>query len=214
MKIKKIIYNLIIDLIYLILLFIGKTSKKIYLNYEIRANLEQKNIPIIYSFWHNRLLYLAFLYRKTYFGVMVSQHKDGNYIADIMKKCRLYPVRGSSTRGGIRALLEIINYLKQTKIGIAFSPDGPKGPKYQIQEGILLAALKTGSPIVPLCWSAKKKKIFNSWDNFIFPFPFNKFVIVYGTPLYIKSKTEMEKAKEKLQKEMMRIVEIADNYSF
>jgi len=210
---EKILFKLLTSLAYWILLFIGKTSKKIFLHYEYRRTFEEKKIPIIYAFWHNRLLYLAYLYKNKKVGVMVSQHKDGNYIAEVMKKCDLYPVRGSTTRGGIRALIEIIQYVKNG-YPIAFTPDGPKGPKYTIQEGVLMAAYKTKFPIVPICWNAKRKKIFNSWDNFILPLPFNKFVIAYGKPIFVNTIKEFNKKKEELYKSMMEIVQIVDNFVF
>ncbi len=210
---NKIIFILITNFAYLLLLFIGKTSKKIFINLQIREKFAQQKIPIIYSFWHNRLLYLSYLYRRLGVGVMVSTHKDGDYIADVMRKCGLYAVRGSTTRGGIRAFLEIIDYVKKG-YDIAFTPDGPRGPKYQLQEGVLYAGLKTGLPIVPICWNAKRKIVFNSWDNFILPLPFNQFVIVYGNPIYVRSENEIPKKKKELYNEMMRIVSIADSYQF
>ncbi len=210
---KTILFKFLVNLAYFILFFIGITSKKKFINHDIKKKFEKAKTPIIYAFWHNRLLYLAYLYRKTLFGVMVSQHKDGDYIAGVMKKCKLTPVRGSTTRGGMRALIEIINYAKKG-FSTAFTPDGPRGPKYVIQEGVLIAAIKTGFPIVPICWNAKRKIIFNSWDNFILPFPFNKFVIVYGKPVFIKSKQELVKKKNELYKNMMEIVKTTDNYNF
>ncbi len=194
-------------------MFIGKTSRKSFINHEIREKFAEQKIPIIYAFWHNRLLYLSYLYRKKFAGVIVSQHKDGDYIAEVMKKCKLTAIRGSSTRRGLEALVEIISYIKKG-FDIAFTPDGPKGPKYKIKEGVLLAALKTGFPIVPICWNAKRKIIFSSWDNFILPLPFNRFIVAYGKPIYVKSKKDMNKKKRELHKAMMETVKIADNYKF
>lgn len=205
--------KILINLAYFLLLLIGKTSIRTFINYEIRANFEKEKIPIIYSFWHNRLLYLAFLYRKKFAGVMVSQHKDGDYIAAMMKKCKLTAIRGSSTRGGVKALKSIIDYV-QDGFDIAFTPDGPRGPKYKLKEGVLLAALETGFPIVPICWNAKRKIVFNSWDNFILPMPFNKFVVAYGKPVYVKAKEDIKIKKDELFNAMMEIVSCVDNYKW
>lgn len=210
---QKIISKILINIAYLLLMFIGKTSGKSFINYEIKEKFAQQKIPIIYAFWHNRIFYPAYLYRKKYVGIIVSQHKDGDYIAEVMKKCKLTAMRGSSTRGGLRALVEIINYVKKG-FDIAFTPDGPQGPKYTIKNGVLLAALKTGFPIVSFCWNAKRKIIFNSWDNFIFPLPFNKFIVAYGKPIYIKSRKDLNKKKQELYKAMMDAVKTVDNYKF
>ncbi|MDD5067901.1 MAG: lysophospholipid acyltransferase family protein [bacterium] len=210
---KEIFFHILTTLAYLLLMLIGKTSRRSFIDLNIREEFERKKIPIIYSFWHNRLLYLAYLYRKKKVGVMVSTHKDGDYIAAVMKSCGLFAVRGSTTRGGLRALIEIIRYAK-SGFPTAFTPDGPKGPKYVLQEGVLYAALKTGFPVVPICWNAKRKIVFHSWDNFILPLPFNRFVVVYGRPFFIRSEAEIRTKKKALQQEMMRIVDLADHYPF
>ncbi|MBU1076268.1 MAG: lysophospholipid acyltransferase family protein [Spirochaetes bacterium] len=209
--IQRIVSGLLVNAAYILLYCIGITSSKKFINIKIREKFNKKKVPIIYAFWHNRLLYLAFLYRKKRVGVMVSQHQDGDYIAMVMKKCKLTAIRGSTTRGGLRALIEIINYAK-SGFATAFTPDGPRGPKYSLQEGVLLAALKTGFPIVPICWNAKRKIVFNSWDNFLLPLPFNKFAVVYGKPVFVRSKAMIMQKKKELYKEMMKTVQIADNY--
>ncbi len=199
-------------IIYLYEILVGKSSKNILINKKIIDDFKKNKIAVIYSFWHNRIFYLPYLYRKSNIAVMVSLHKDGELIARVMKKLGLVAIRGSTTRGGIRALVNIIKYIKENNISIAFTPDGPKGPKYEIQEGVLLAAQKSKAPIVPICWNCKKKKILNSWDNFILPYPFNTFVTVYGNPIWINDNDSLELKKIELKKEMMRIVDIADNY--
>lgn len=209
---EKLKFKLITNLVYLLLLFVGKTSKVKLINYDIVIKYRRKKQPVIYSFWHNRLLYLAYLYRGKRVGVMVSTHRDGEYIAAIMKKLKLVPIRGSSTRGGVRALIEMINYIKNSGYDAGFTPDGPRGPKYEIQPGVLISAQKTGAPILPIAWNAKHRIVLNSWDNFIIPLPFNKFVVVYGNPIYVKPEDDLDKKKNELKKEMMRIINIVDEY--
>ena len=198
-------------ILYFIIMLVGKLSRNKYINKEIRDKFEkEKKIPIIYAFWHNRIFYLAYLYRKTNVGIMVSKHKDGEMITMVMKKLGLTAIRGSTTRGGIRALIEIIRYARNTNNSIAFTPDGPKGPKYTIQEGILIAARETGYPIVPVTWYAKRKIIFNSWDNFIFPLPFNKFTTIYGNPIFVSKKDNIERKKQELRAELIRITDLSE----
>ncbi len=204
--------QIIVNIFYLIIMFVGKTSINKFLNKKIREKYEKEGIPIIYAFWHNRIFYLPYLYRKTHTGVMVSKHKDGEIIAKVMNKLKLKPVRGSTSRGGIRALIEIIRYAQKSKNAIAFTPDGPRGPKYVIQEGVLIAARETGFPIVPIAWNAKRRKELHSWDNFLLPFPFNKFITVYGEPIFIKKTDNLEEKKQKLYTELMRITELSDKY--
>ena len=195
------------------MMFIGKTSRKTYINREIREKFKKDKTPVIYSLWHNCTLYLTYLHRNQNLGVLVSQHKDGEYIAEIMKKCGYSTIRGSSTRGGVKALVGMIVHIKNG-FDVAFTPDGPKGPKYKIKEGILLVGLKTGCPIVPAVWNSKRKIVFNSWDNFKSPWPFTKIVIAYGKPIYVKSKQELNKKKKELQKGMMDAVHKVENHQF
>ncbi|MBN1897505.1 MAG: lysophospholipid acyltransferase family protein [Spirochaetes bacterium] len=206
---KKLKFRIITTLIHWILLLVGKTSRLVIINEKGLKNIKK---PVIWSFWHNRLLYLAYFARGTKVGVMVSTHKDGEYIASVMKKLDLVPIRGSSTRGGVKALLEIIDYMKNSRFNIAFTPDGPRGPKYTLHPGVLLAAQKTGAAIIPVSWYARFKKILKSWDNFILPFPFNQFVLAYGNPVYVKHNDNIKKMEKILKREMMAIVKITEEY--
>jgi lysophospholipid acyltransferase (LPLAT)-like uncharacterized protein len=209
---QKIIFKIITSIVYLLLIFIGKTSSVKLLNYDIVLKFKKKKQPVIYSFWHNRLLYLAYLYRKKRVGVMVSLHRDGEYISEIMRKLKLVPIRGSTTRGGIKALIEIIKYTKNSGYDSAFTPDGPRGPKYEIQDGILLASKKSKAPILPITWNAKYKIVLNTWDNFIIPLPFNKFIVLYGNPIWVNENDDLNIKKIELKSEMMRILKIVENY--
>jgi len=209
---QKIIFKIITNIVYLLLIFIGKTSGVKLLNYDIVLKFKKKKQPVIYSFWHNRLLYLAYLYRKKRVGVMVSLHRDGEYISEIMRKLKLVPIRGSTTRGGIKALIEIIKYTKNSGYDSAFTPDGPRGPKYEIQDGILLASKKSKAPILPITWNAKYKIVLNTWDNFIIPLPFNKFIVLYGNPIWVNENDDLNIKKIELKSEMMRILKIVENY--
>lgn len=209
---QNFIFKIATNIIYLLLLFIGKTSSVKLINYEIVLKFLKQKRSVIYAFWHNRLLYLAYLYRNKRVGVMVSLHRDGEYIASVMKKLNLVAIRGSSRRGGIRALIEIINYVKKSGYDAAFTPDGPRGPKYEIQDGVLIAAQKSGAPILPIVWNAKYKIILNSWDNFIIPLPFNKFVVLYGNPVWVMENDNIAEKRIELKNEMMRILNIVENY--
>ncbi len=93
-------------------------------------------------------------------------------------------VRGSTTRGGVRALAELVRLLKKD-VKIAITPDGPRGPRWKIQSGVVYLAAKTGVPVVLLAASVKHAFYFKSWDSFQFPFPFSKAVLNIGEPYYV-----------------------------
>ncbi|MBI5181484.1 MAG: lysophospholipid acyltransferase family protein [Nitrospirae bacterium] len=120
--------------------------------------LQRKGENAIFAFWHGRLLLMPFAY-KSHKGayIMISRHRDGEFVSRAVKYLGISSVRGSTTRGGISAFKKLID-LTADGYDIAFTPDGPKGPKYKAQMGIIELAKLTGKPIIPLTYSASKKK--------------------------------------------------------
>ena len=106
-----------------------------------------------------------------------------------MQRFGIKPVRGSSTRGAVGALIQMIRLIRAGKI-LGITPDGPRGPAREVQPGIIHLAKKTGCPIIPLSNEALRKKVFASWDEFILPYPFNRIVCSVGEPLYLDKEEE------------------------
>lgn len=138
----------------------------------------------IIAFWHATMLVLVYRGRSQGIRVLISQHTDGEYIARVIKNMGFGVVRGSSTRGGSRAM---INMVKEAEKGhfLAVTPDGPRGPREVAQSGIIFLAKKTGLPILPIglgysnCWRLP------SWDGFRIPKPFSKVVLAFGEPISV-----------------------------
>ncbi len=112
----------------------------------------------IFSFWHGRILMMPFLKLSRPVSVMISRHSDGEFVARIVKHLDIYSSRGSTTRGGVSALKELIR-LSREGFCPAFTPDGPRGPRYVVQQGVIQAAKATGLPVYPVTYSARKKKL-------------------------------------------------------
>jgi len=146
---------------------------------------------------------------------MVSRSDDGEIIARIIEKQGHEAVRGSTGKGGMRALNQIIRKLRErTRPGVII-PDGPQGPRYRVQPGVVLLAKKTGYPIIPVSYSAKKIKVFASWDRFILPYPFTACRMIYGEPLTVPENSDTEKEEAyrlRLENELRRITLKADQY--
>lgn len=198
---------------WLIINIIGKTSVVKIIDHEKVKDLKEKKESFIYAFWHNRLLYLVYSHRRQNIYVMTSQSKDGEYISRTIHKFGFKTVRGSSTRGGNRAFVEMLGKLKRNMV-VAITPDGPRGPANKVQPGVIYLSQKSGRPIVPLTYSVKRKKHLPSWDKFLVPFPFNKGVVITGAPMYIgayddfaKKTCELEKAINKITQEADKLVE-------
>src|SRR6185503_8399007 len=160
---------------------------------------------LIFALWHNTQVFLAYAHRGEHAAVMVSQSKDGEYIAQVMERLKLHPVRGSTSRGGGAALREMI-HLVQDGGQVGFTPDGPKGPLQTIHGGVVEAARATGRPIVPTSISSRRKIVFKkSWDQFFVPLPFSHIAVAHGKPLFIADDMPLEEAKTLIREELNRI---------
>jgi len=131
---------------------------------------------IIYSFWHRCLLPALFRYRGNSIAVMTSSSFDGEYIARIIERFGFIPVRGSSTRGGAVALVGMAKELEKGH-AVAFTIDGPRGPRYVAKRGPVLLASKSGQPLCCFHVALEKAWVLRSWDAFMIPKPFSRAVV-------------------------------------
>jgi len=185
----------------LIKILIGTTRIREYRK-EIVSKVRKEHGTVIYAFWHNRMLIPAYTHINQNVHVIISQHRDGEIISRIIGKLGFHSIRGSSKRGGLKALKEAIEVMN--KYDVAITPDGPTGPKEIVKEGILFLAYKTGKPIIPSSFVIRDKWELHSWDNFIIPKPFTPVKMIYGNPIFVKSKEEIPEKMEKLQNELKR----------
>jgi lysophospholipid acyltransferase (LPLAT)-like uncharacterized protein len=145
----------------------------------------------ILALWHGQLFPLAWAVRDMKLLVVVSEHRDGEIITRILEHLGYTMIRGSSTRGGARALAEMIRELKAGR-SIAITPDGPKGPARVFSPGAAVAAQRAGVPIFPLYCSVSSAWRFNSWDRFMIPKPFARVVVHLGAPTTARGTTPAE----------------------
>ncbi|OPX97324.1 MAG: hypothetical protein A4E62_00501 [Syntrophorhabdus sp. PtaU1.Bin002] len=147
-------------LIYGFLMILRATTRVKYVNSEAVVNGWNNDENFIFCFWHGRLLMMPFANFRGKGKVLISRHRDGELIARVMGYFRLGSIRGSYRKGTVSSLREIMTDLKNG-FDVAITPDGPKGPRYQIKDGIVELARLTGKAIVPLTYSASKKKLFS-----------------------------------------------------
>ena len=138
----------------------------------------------VLCFWHSQLLAFSYLYRNRDIHVLVSSHRDGEYIVRVTQHLGYGAVRGSSTRGGVRLLGEALDALRR-RIDIAITPDGPRGPRQEFKPGALFLAKESGCPIVLGVCLPKKAWRLKSWDRFIIPKPFSRAALVVSEPIII-----------------------------
>lgn len=156
----------------------------------------------VYAFWHDRIFYFTASFRDRGIVVMTSRSFDGEYIARFIQRFGFGAIRGSSSRGGSRALVEMIKAMRAGH-EMAFTIDGPRGPRHVVKPGPVMLARKTGNPIVAGSAAARSYWTINSWDRLQIPKPFSKVVVVVGEPIYVDEsagETDLESAISRMQK--------------
>ncbi len=170
---------------------------------------------IIFALWHNRLALAPVLYRrfilkhapKRRIAGMVSASRDGGLLAEILERFSIEPVRGSSSRRGPQALFEMTTRAERG-YDLAITPDGPRGPRYEIQEGVIATAQLTGLPIVPMSYHLNWKIQLKSWDKFQAPLPFARCEITVGRIFRVPREAtddEREELRKQLEAELRAI---------
>jgi hypothetical protein len=167
--------------------------------------------PVIYCFWHNRIPVALACYdlARTKWpddgiAAMVSASRDGGLLANIVKRFGVQPIRGSSSRRGPQALLEATTWLERN-YSVVITPDGPRGPAYRIQDGIIQLAKLTGRPIIPLSSFTHWKIRLKSWDRLQIPLPFTRCDVHNGNPIWVPadaSDGDLEELRVKLEQSM------------
>lgn len=138
----------------------------------------------IYAFWHESLLVYAYLYGRRTVQVLISEHADGELVARIARHLGYSVVRGSSTRGGQRAVREMVELCGAGK-HVAVTPDGPRGPRRRLQLGMIFLASRTGIPILPSGTACTGAWRLRSWDRFMLPHPGCAAYTVVGDPIHV-----------------------------
>lgn len=201
-------------LAYHVIRVLGRTMRLEVVNPHIQQQFVKNGIPGIGVFWHDRLLMMPFAYEGKNLSFLVSPHRDGQVVGRALKKFGFIPILGSSTRGGASAIKSMMRAIRNGS-DIAIVPDGPRGPRHRLQFGVIELARRTGAPILPISFSASKKKIFNTWDRFLLPYPFSKGVFVWGEPIYVDRYGDREYLEEMrclVEKRLNELTDEADHY--
>ncbi len=188
-----------------LIFLVGKT-----LRWESRGdeNLEavyQAGKRAILTFWHGRIFPATWYWRKRGIVVMTSQNFDGEYIARCIRKHGYAVARGSSSRGGLKALAEMAGYLQQG-LDVAFTVDGPRGPRHLAKVGPVLLAKKTGHAILCFHISLRRKLQLNNWDQSQIPLPFSQALVLKGPPIYVSRDADTTQIRNKTR-EMQSVLD-------
>jgi lysophospholipid acyltransferase (LPLAT)-like uncharacterized protein len=185
-----------------------------HLGPDIRPQNAKPGERFIYAFWHENLLLLAAHYGRPNVWILISHHADGQLITEITGKLGFRAVRGSSTRGGVKAVRGMVELGKSDHLAI--TPDGPRGPRRQVQSGLIYTAARTGLPIslagigFRRCWRAK------SWDRFAIPYLFTRAICVTSDLIYIPpdiDRDSMEGYRVRVESCLAAIQQMADDWA-
>jgi len=162
---------------------------------------------LIIAFWHEQLVLMPCFGWWPRLCIMISQHRDGELIARAVRPLGIEAVRGSSTRGGRGALRKILQAYQQGA-SLAWTPDGPRGPRRVAKSGVIHTARATGAMIVPVAAAARWQRRLGSWDRMIVPWPGSRLVFVVGAPIRVAhaaSPEDVEAARATLERELERV---------
>jgi lysophospholipid acyltransferase (LPLAT)-like uncharacterized protein len=198
----------------LLILLLGATWRLRWVGHENVQSAREKGQNIIYTFWHGHMLALCYTHRRKRVSIMVSEHRDGEFIAQTVRLLGFVPVRGSTTRGGLRALFQMADRAS-SGFDVAITPDGPRGPRWRVQLGVITLAQRTGMPIIPVANGASSKKNLSSWDRYLIPLPFSRVVVLFGKSIFVPrelSPGDVERKRLEVERAMTALALRAESY--
>jgi lysophospholipid acyltransferase (LPLAT)-like uncharacterized protein len=179
---------LLVRLSAFVLRLVGSTLR---MTLEDRAGIlnEPNHPPVIIAFWHNRTAWMAVFYerycRSRTLLTLISRSRDGQFMTDLAAQFGIQAARGSSSRFGVAAALAAVRAAQDERLDLAITPDGPRGPRYQIQPGLLRLAQATGRPIVAITYDLPWKRELKSWDRFHIALPFSRCRLITQPPIQV-----------------------------
>lgn len=211
---KKLVAWLGPSLAYWTIQLLSRTMRFQEIHPEIPKSFWEEGTPAIFAFWHGRLLMMPLVHKGKKLSFLVSPHRDGQVVGKALERFGLHPILGSTTRTGFSGFKKMLR-AQQNGSDIAITPDGPRGPRYRVQIGVIELAKLTGRPLVPVTFSASRKKILKAWDHFLLPYPFSKGVFIWGEPIHVDPDGDWPHLEEKrliLERCLNELTDKADHY--
>ena len=187
----------LIGIMYILLTYY--TSRVTFSNQSKIDSLSKNNENFIYAFWHDQLLMCPFTWKNDLdILVLISKHKDGDIISRVISYLGFKTIRGSTNnpekiknKGGFIAAKKILSSLKKN-ICVGIAPDGPRGPRHEVAEGIINIARMSNKKIIPVALGFKSKWTLNTWDKFIVPKFFSSMKVSWGEPIEIQEEDNVK----------------------
>ena len=208
---QRIVLSLIVAMGSTLIRLIGSTLR-VAVSFEEGAQETLEQRPLIASFWHSCIIPATYICRGLGVRVMSSYSYDGEYMGRIIKKLGYVPVKGSSSRNPVRALLGLRRALEDGWT-VAFTLDGPRGPRHKVKPGPAALGRSTGLPLTAFHAGVEKAWVLNSWDRMMIPKPFSRVLLRFGKLIYVPpnaSDEDLARCNDELQGTLDRVCEFAD----
>jgi len=196
---------------YWVVRLLGSTLR-VSISFEEGAQKTVGERPLVGSFWHSCIIPSTYLFRNLGVRVMSSNSYDGEYMGRIIHKFGYVAVKGSSSRNAVRALLGLRRALEQGWT-VAFTLDGPRGPRHQVKPGPVALARSSGAPLTMYYAAVDKAWVLNTWDRLVIPVPFSRVLVRFGKLIRVPEKAgdaEMERYTAELQASLDRVCAFAE----
>lgn len=169
----------------------------------------------LYAVWHDVLFFPLLMAKPQNMSALASRHQDGSYVAEILRLLNVQPFRGSTARGGAQAVRQLLGVAQQ--LHITLTPDGPRGPRREMKDGIVFLASRTGLGIVPAAFSCRRGlRIQGTWTDMLLPLPFTTTYCLLGEPIYVPSEMTREETdfhRQRVQDAMDRLYARVDAWA-
>lgn len=186
---------------------LGFTARFEVVGYERVREIAESGRSCVMAVWHGRTMMPVYYCRGMGIWAIVSTSRDGELQARVLQYLGYRIIRGSTARGGIKAALIAARKLQEGGI-LAITPDGPRGPAHQVQEGIVFLAQKANCPIVPIGVGIRPRKLMPTWDSYALPAPFARCALVFGEPIDLSDYRETHEPLADIVKKALREVQL------
>jgi lysophospholipid acyltransferase (LPLAT)-like uncharacterized protein len=183
-------------------------------NTDIADRMIADGTPFIACFWHGRMLMIPNAWKySARMSILISHHRDGIFISRTLAHLGIGTIAGSSSRGGAGALVSMVRALKRGEY-MGITPDGPRGPRMRATPGAATAARLSGAVLLPVSYSATRRRVLGSWDRFVVPLPFSRGIIRVGAPIEVPRDTDdagLEAVRQKLEVDLINLTMVLDS---
>ncbi len=195
---------------------IGRTIRIEFVEPEHEQEILKSGRGFIYAFWHNQLFYFCYSHRRRRIMTLASRSDDGELISRVIKLLGFETSRGSITGGGgASAFRKLMHHITRSSLPVSICPDGPRGPRWVATKGVVFLASRSGCPILPVVNGFERRKVFNTWDRFVLPYPFTRGVIVFAPPMHVPkgaSESLIEEKRRELENGLNALSARAEAY--